>query len=102
MPVQRKHIDALGLFRANASSHPKKQHGGKHQETHDDVKSVEAHERVVCGAKKIGRDGQAVLINQAVPFLARTEEKESAKNNGEQPETKERAAFAAFERSGCE
>src|SRR5580698_2699814 len=62
------------------------------------MEAVQADERIVSCAEKICGDGQAVIVDQAVPFLRGAEEKQSAENDGEQPQEQKCAALAVLER----
>ena len=88
MPVQGKHFHARGLLRPDAARQAKQKHDGEHDQTHGDVEGVQADERIIGRSEKVGGDGQPVFIDQAVPLLAGAEQKETAENNREKPQTR--------------
>src|SRR5258708_5795555 len=99
MPIQRKHFHASGLLGSDASSQAEEQHNAEHDQPRSDVKAVQANERVVGRSKKVRRNRQPPLVDQPVPFLGGTEQKETTKDNGQEPQAKECSSFAAFEKS---
>ncbi len=62
------------------------------------MKGVQANQRVVRCSKKVRGDSQPVLVDQAVPFLARAVQKEAAKSDREQPQKQECASSAALQK----
>jgi len=49
------------------------------------VERVQADERIVGGAEEIGADGEAVVIDEALPFATSFEEEDSAEEEGDEP-----------------
>src|SRR5258708_797633 len=98
MPVQGKYVDASRLLWSDATSKPEKQHDAQHDQSSTHVKGMQANQRVVRCSKKIRGNSEAVLVNQAVPFLASAVQKECPKSNREYPEEQERAPSAAFQK----
>jgi hypothetical protein len=84
VPVHGKYIDASGLFPANSARQAEEKHDAKHEQANRDVSSVQTDERVVGRSKKVSGDGETVLIDQPVPFLAGAKQKETPKSNREE------------------
>src|SRR3984893_11981935 len=97
MPVHRKHFHARRLLRPDAASQAKKEYDAKHYQTRGDVKTVQPDKRVVSGSKKVGRNGQSAFVDQPMPFLAGSEEKQTAQSNREEPQTKKCVPLPAFQ-----
>jgi len=55
------------------------------------VERVQADEGIVGGAEEIGADGEAVVIDEALPFATSFEEKDSAEKQGDEPPETEEA-----------
>src|SRR5262249_17383635 len=79
MPVQGKYVDTSGLLRTNSACEPEEQHNAQHDQSRDDVKGMQANQRVVRRSKKVRGNGQSMFGDQSVPFLASTVKKEGAK-----------------------
>src|SRR5262249_34693210 len=94
MPVQRQHVDTTGLIRTNTAGQTEQQRDQKHHKTGSHVKGMQADERVIGGTKEVGRNRQAVVVNQPVPLLRRAVHEETAQNYCEQPQPKEYAALS--------
>src|SRR5580704_4766159 len=71
VPVHREHFDATRLLHSHTATKSEHRNGREHDETCGDVKRVQADERVICRSKQVGRDGQAVFVDETVPFLGR-------------------------------
>src|SRR5208282_6039248 len=95
MPVHREHVDAtrMLLFHTTAKSEHRNSH--EHDETCGDVKRVQPDKRVVRCPEQVGRNRQAVFVDQPVPFPPCAIEKQSTKRDSEQPESKESESNAA-------
>src|SRR5258707_13897423 len=98
VPVEGKHADAPGVLPADVSGDGEQRHDRHQSQADDHVQPVQADQRVVRGPEQVGGDGEAVLVDQPVPFLRGAEQERSAERDREQPEPDERAARAALER----
>src|SRR6266403_2149317 len=83
MPVQGKYVDASRLLWSDATSKPEKEHDAQHDQSSTHVKGMQANQRIVRCSKKVRGNSEAVLVNQAVPFLASAVQKECPKSNRE-------------------
>ena len=68
MPVEREHIQALGVLRCYLAQKSERHNDRDYDQADSDVKRVLADQRVVGGAEKIRADGQALMKYQSLPL----------------------------------
>src|SRR5580698_1762860 len=76
MPIEREHLELFGVLRFQLAQQRKNQHDRKHGQADDDVACMQTNEGIERGAKEVGADGQAVVINQLLPFEPGTDKKD--------------------------
>src|SRR6516225_8151884 len=91
MPVQREDIHLPGVLLEYLAGDRQKHHQRQPHQTHGDMKSVQPDQRVIGGAKKIRRNRQSLLINQAVPLAGRAKQENRAQRQCDKPENPEGA-----------
>src|SRR3974390_327038 len=96
MPVHRKNLHTQRVSGTNAAGEAEKQNDQEHDQADGDVEGVQADEGLVCGAEKVRRDGETLVVNQVMPFAAGAEEEEAAQQDGEEPGSKESSSLASL------
>src|SRR6516162_10019872 len=91
MPVQRENIHLPGVLLVYLAGDRQKHHQRQPHQTHGHVKSVQPNQRVIGRAKKICRNRQSTVINQAVPLAGRANQENRAQRQGDKPQNPEGA-----------
>src|SRR6516225_2932550 len=91
MPVQREHIHVLGVRLVYLARERQKHYQRQPHQTRGHVKCVQPNQRVIGGAKKIRRNCQSLVVNQAVPLAGSANQKNRAQRQCDKPENPEGA-----------
>src|SRR3974390_3203192 len=94
MPVHGENLHAQRVLRTNAAGDSEQQDRQQHDQADSNVEAVQADERIIGGAEKIGGDGETLVVNQVVPFTAGAQEKEAPEEDSEEPGEEEGSALA--------
>src|ERR1700691_527679 len=99
MPIERKNFRALAVLRFHFAKERENHGQGDRKQTHRDVKRMQPDKRVVRGAEKIRAHRQTFVVNQVMPLAARTDQKNRAESQGQEPPQSKRAHFHLPQRS---
>src|SRR6516165_636878 len=83
MPVQREHIHVLGVPLVYLARDRQKHYQPEPRQTCGHVKCMQSNQGVIGGAKKIRRNGQSLLVNQAMPLAAGANQENRAQRQGD-------------------
>src|SRR5580698_5195043 len=99
MPVERQHVHAFVVLLLHPAKQRKRENEREAEQADRDVKCVQTHERVVGGAKQVGLDREAFVINQVMPLAGGADEENRAKRDGERPKRRKYSAIHFFQRA---
>src|SRR5262249_1569517 len=97
MPVQREHIQAFSVLLLHSGCKGEYHHGEQTQQAYTHVEGVKTDERVIRRAKKIRGDGQAHLVNQAMPLTSGADQKGGSQSQRQKPKEVESCNFPAMQ-----
>src|SRR5665213_2642164 len=64
MPIDRQHVKAFRVGLGHMSAQGEHESESQHDKSHDNVRRVQADQRIESSAKQIGADGKTMLIDE--------------------------------------
>src|SRR6266699_6030925 len=85
MPVKPQHVHAFGMFPFDRARNGERHYNRQCKQANNDVRGVQADERVEGSAKKVRLDCEAFVVDQVIPLPTCPEQEVSSQCNRCQP-----------------
>ena len=82
VPVERQHLKPLGvLLLCTQAKEENPSTSESMMKPDDDVRGVQADQRIISGSEEIGVNGEAVVVNEVIPLVRGAGEEDAAQQN---------------------
>src|SRR6185437_5036019 len=99
MPVESQHLNALAMLLADFAEEGEDEHGGQADDSEQNVRGMQADQRIKRGSEKIGGDGEVLVIDKVLPLESGSDQEDHAENKSERPEGSEELDLVALKRA---
>src|ERR1700756_3625246 len=79
VPIEPEHLNSLCMLLAHLSRKREPKNQREHDQAHYHVRGMKPDERIKRGTEEIRTNRQPVPVNELVPFLCGTDEKNNSK-----------------------